>query len=316
MEMTLPRTVQVVQIDSYGDVDVMQLRTINCPLPAENQVLVRVKAAGVGPWDAWIRAGKSVLPQPLPLTLGSDIAGTIVRVGERVGDFAVGDDIFGVTNPRFTDGYGEYALADAVMVARKPARLNFAEAASIPVIAVTAWQMLHDYAQVRPSQRVLVHGGAGNVGAYAVQFASQAGAYVIATASNAQADYVRSLGASEIVEARTGSFDAYLQSIDVVIDTVGGEALESSYALMKTGGVIISAVAEPDKAKAKQRDVRSDFLLVAVKTEVLHRIGELVEAGRLVTRVGEVLSLRDARRAHLMLEGAAPHLPGKIVLTP
>lgn len=316
MQSILPPKIQVVQIDSYGDVDAMQLRTIDCPLPAANQVLVRVEAAGVGPWDAWIRAGKSVLPQPLPLTLGSDIAGTVVRVGERVRDFVVGDDIFGVTNPRFTNGYAEYALADVDMIARKPARLNFVEAASIPVIAVTAWQMLHDYAHVKPSQRVLIHGGAGNVGAYAVQLASQAGAYVVATASNAQADYVRSLGALEIIESRTGSFDAYRQSIDIVIDTVGGEALERSYELMKTGGVIVSAVAEPDKTRAKQRDLRSDFLLVAVQTEVLHRIGELADAGRLVTRVGEVLSLRDVRLAHLMLEGVAPHLPGKIVLTP
>jgi NADPH:quinone reductase-like Zn-dependent oxidoreductase len=136
----VPASFKAVQVDTFGGIDAMHYRDVPLAHPGPGQVLVRVAAAGVGPWDAWIRSGNSVLPQPLPLTLGSDIAGTIVLTGEGVSDLAPGDDVFGVTNPRFTDAYAEYAIAEACMLARKPAALSFAEAASVPVIAVTAWQ--------------------------------------------------------------------------------------------------------------------------------------------------------------------------------
>jgi len=135
------------------------------------------------PWDAWIRAGKSALPQPLPLTLGSDLAGNIVAKGSGVSGLALGDKIFGITNSRFIGAYAEYALASTFMVARKPTSLTYVEAASVPVVAVTAWQALFDQARLQPGEVVLIHGAAGNVGAYAVQFARRAGLRVIATAA-------------------------------------------------------------------------------------------------------------------------------------
>jgi NADPH:quinone reductase-like Zn-dependent oxidoreductase len=145
------------------------------PEPKEGEVLVKISAAGVGPWDAWIRSGRRVLPQPLPLTLGSDVAGEVVAIGKGAHGFAVGEPVYGVTNERFTNGYAQYAACRAEMLARKPATLSYVDAASVPVVAVTAWQMLFECAGLKSGQRVLIHGAAGSVGRYAVQFAYAAG---------------------------------------------------------------------------------------------------------------------------------------------
>jgi NADPH:quinone reductase-like Zn-dependent oxidoreductase len=305
---------QAIQIDQYGGPDVLRSRLLPIPTPIEGEVVVKVTAAGVGPWDAWIRAGKSVLPQPLPLTPGSDIAGVVVEVGLGVKEFAVGDEIFGVTNRRFTDGYAQYARARVDMIAAKPNSITFQEAASMPVIAVTAWQMLYDFASIKAGQRVLVLGGAGNVGGYAVQLAHLAGAEVVATASDTQADYVRALGADEIIERGMRRVDQYIGSFDAVIDTVGGEALEKSYALVLPRGVVVSAVQKPDGARMPH-DVRSDFLLVQVGTHILQELVRLAADGQLKRRLGDVLPLADARRAHQMIDGSK-HQPGKILLIP
>jgi NADPH:quinone reductase-like Zn-dependent oxidoreductase len=171
------------RVHEFGPPNVMRFERVLRPNPGPSEVLVKVEAAGVGPWDGWIRAGKSALPQPLPLTLGSDLSGEIVAVGPGVSDLRVGDQVYGVTNPRFIGAYAEYALAFAAMVSRKPTSLTYIEAASVPVIAVTAWQALFDQAQLTAGQTVVIHGAAGNVGAYAVQLARRAGVRTIATAA-------------------------------------------------------------------------------------------------------------------------------------
>src|SRR5919199_567617 len=161
-------TMMAWRVHEFGPPSVMRFERVPRPDPGPGEVLVKVEAAGVGPWDGWIRAGKSALPQPLPLTLGSDLCGEIVAVGPGVSDLRVGDPVYGVTNPRFIGAYAEYALASAAMIARKPTSLTYIEAASVPVIAVTAWQGLFDQAQLTAGQTVLIHGAAGNVGAHAV----------------------------------------------------------------------------------------------------------------------------------------------------
>lgn len=311
----VPASFKAVQVDTFGGIDAMHYRDVPLAHPGPGQVLVRVAAAGVGPWDAWIRSGNSVLPQPLPLTLGSDIAGTIVLTGEGVSDLAPGDDAFGVTNPRFTDAYAEYAIAEACMLARKPAALSFAEAASVPVIAVTAWQMLFEHAHVKKGDRVLVLGGAGNVGAYAVQLAHREGAFVLATASSRDEAFVTALGADQVFDAREQPFDEFRHSVDTVIDLVGGDTLDRSFDAIKPGGKVVSAVAEPNAERAAATGVSANFMLVAVNTSTLVALAELLETGELRTRVGEVLPLSQARVAHEMLEGSK-HAPGKIVLRP
>jgi len=305
--------VKAVRVHSFGPPEVISVEDVPEPEPREGEVVVRVKAAGVGPWDAWIRSGKSVLPQPLPLTLGSDLSGVVHSIGPNVEGLQIGDEVFGVTNERFTGAYAEYAVAKAAMIAAKPKSLNHIHAASVPVVAVTAWQMVFELAQLAPGESVLVHGGAGNVGAYAVQLAKRAGAMVITTASAKDLTYARGLGADGVIDYRARQFEEQVKDIDAVLDTVGGETLGRSYGVLKRGGILVSAAARPSKEKTEQRGVRALFFLVEVTTQRLRKIAELIDAGGLKTEVGEVLWLNEARQGHEMLEGA-PHRRGKIVI--
>ena len=312
-ERPLTQLIRAVGVHSFGGLESMVYEGVLRPLPGEGQVLVRVKAAGVGPWDAWVRAGKNALPQPLPLILGSDLAGVVEEVGPGVFSFYPGDEIFGVTNSQFTGAYAEYALAEAAMIAPKPKRLSEVEAASVPVVASTAWRMVFEHGQVDGTKRVLVHGAAGNVGAYAVQLSRRAGAEVIATAFARDVDYVRSLGADHVIDAQALCFEERVKDVDVVIDTVGGETLDRSFEVLKPGGVLVSSVALPDQVKAARRRVRGVFFLVAVTTEGLSKIADFFDSGQLTANAGEVLPLARARLAHEMLAGK-PHKRGKIVL--
>jgi NADPH:quinone reductase-like Zn-dependent oxidoreductase len=304
---------RAVRVHQYGGLEAMVYEEVGRPAPAEGQVLVRVLAAGVGPWDAWVRAGKSALPQPLPLTLGSDLSGVVESVGPGVSAFRPGDAVYGVTNARFTGAYAEYAAAEAAMITHKPRRLNYIEAASVPVVASTAWQMVFDHGRVDDTKRVLVHGAAGNVGAYAVQLAKGAGAEVVATAFARDVEYVRTLGADQVIDVQMARFEEGAKDVDVVLDTVGGETLDRSFLTLKPGGVLVSSVAMPDQDKAARHHVRGVFFLVAVTSEGLNRLAELFDSGELTPKVGEVLPLAEARRAHEMLAGQ-PHRRGKIVL--
>jgi len=304
---------KAVRVHRFGPPEVISLDDLPKPEPGRGEVVVRVKAAGIGPWDALIRSGKSVLPHPLPLILGSDLSGEVDSVGAGVNELQVGDEVFGVTNERFTGAYTEYAVAKAAMLAPKPKRLNHTHAASVPVVAVTAWQMVFDLAQLSSGQAVLVHGGAGNVGGYAVQLAKRAGAMVIATASVENDSYVRRLGADGVIDYRARRFEERVKGIDAVLDTVGGETLDRSYGVLKRGGIIVSSAVQPSRETAEQHGVRAVFFLVQVTTERLKTIGEMIDGGTLQSEVGEVLWLDEARRGHEMLEGA-PHRRGKIVI--
>lgn len=310
----IPAVAKAARVHSYGGPEVITLEDVELTAPAEGEVLVQVKAAGVGPWDAWIRAGKSALPQPLPLTLGSDLSGILTAVGPDVTAFAPGDHVYGVTNPRFIGANAEYAIASAGMIARKPAGLGDIEAASLPVIAVTAMQALFDHAALQSGQSVLVHGAAGNVGACAVQLAHRARLHVIATASGKDIAYVSSLGADDVIDFRAERFEDRAGDLDAVIDLVGGETQQRSFAVLKTGGALISAVSQPDQELAKSRGVRALFFLVEVTTARLEEISAALNENRLTPSVGTVLPLAAARSAHEMLDGTRTHPRGKIVL--
>lgn len=297
----------------FGPPRVITVDDLPRPEPAAGQLLVRVKAAGVGPWDALIREGKVVL-QPLPLTLGSDLAGIVEAIGTGVSGFRIGDEVYGATNEQFSGAYAEYSVPFAGMMAQKPKRLNFIEAASIPVVAVTAWQMLFEYARVTAGQTVLIQGGAGNVGGYAVQMAAHAGLHVIATAGAADLDYVGALGAERVLDYKKERFDESLTRVDVVLDTVGGNTQQRSLRVLKPGGILVSIVSPVAEETLKVYGVRAAYFIAAVTTSRLNKLTELFDSGKLVTDVGTVLPLEEARIAHEML-GGAPHKRGKIVLT-
>jgi NADPH:quinone reductase-like Zn-dependent oxidoreductase len=234
-------------------------------------------------------------------------------VGPGVQQLEIGEEVFGITNERFTGAYAEYALAKASMIARKPKSLNPTHAASVPVVAVTAWQMVLEFAKLASGQTVLIHGGAGNVGGYAVQLAKRAGALVVVTASAKDTNYVRSLGADGVINYQTSRFEEQVKDIDAVLDTVGGDTLDRSYGVLKGGGILVSSAEQPSKEKAQECGVRALFFLVEVTTGRLTKLAELIDAGKLKTEVGEVLWLEEARKAHEMLAGA-PHRRGKIVI--
>lgn len=252
-------TMMAWRVHEFGPPQVMQFEALSRPEPGPGEVLVKVAAAGAGPWDGWIRAGKSALPQPLPLTLGSDLSGEIVALGPGVSQRRAGEQVYGVTNSRFVGSYAEYALASAEMVSGKPNSLTHAEAASAPVIAVTAWQALFDHAQLRAGQTVVIHGAAGNVGSYAVQLARHAGVQTIATVSTADASFVRNLGANTVIDYRSQRFEEEVRDADGVIDLVGGETQSRSFQVLRRGGKLISAVSRPDQDLAKQHGVEATF---------------------------------------------------------
>jgi NADPH:quinone reductase-like Zn-dependent oxidoreductase len=299
--------VKAARIHSFGPPDVVVIEDVPMPSPGPGEVLVRVMAAGVAAWDAIIREGKSkVSPQP-PLTLGSDLSGIVEQVGPGVTDFAPADEIYGVTNPQFCGAQAEFAVAMAGMIARKPRSLNYVEAASAPVIAVTAWQMLFQYGQATRGQTVMVVGAAGNVGAYAVQMAIDAGIQVVAIAHLADQDLLHSLGVKSIIDSGKPAFEQDLPQVDVIVDTVGGSTLQRCVAALKPGGKLVTSVStQPLPAGAI-------FFYAEVTTARLLTLTPLFDAGRITARVGSVLPLSEARQAQGMLAGA-PHKSGKIVL--
>jgi NADPH:quinone reductase-like Zn-dependent oxidoreductase len=230
-------------------------------------------------------------------------------VGTGVIQFKPGDEVFGVTNKQFCGANAEYAVASAQMVATRPRSLSFVESASVPVVAVTAYQMLFDHAQMKAGQTVLIHGAAGNVGAYAVQLAKQAELQVFATAGPADLDYVRGLGAEMVVNYKTTKFEDAVPPVDAVLDTVGGEMQHRSFRVLKPGGIFVSSVSPPPQTAG----LRSAFFLVDVTAARLSTLAMSLDSGKVTAEVGTVLPLEEARRAHEMLAGA-PHKRGKIVL--
>jgi len=302
---------KAARIHKFGGPDVIVIEDVSRPVPAPGEVLVRVSASGVGPWDAIIREGNSkVSPQP-PLTLGSDLSGIIEQVGPDVTGFKKGDEVYGVTNPQFCGANAEYAIASPSMLALKPKGLSYVEAASVPVVAVTAEQMLFDYGRAKQGQRVLILGAAGNVGAYAVQLAAKARLHVIALAKSGDIGYVQSLGAGTVVDDQARRFEDVASSVDLVLDMIGGDIRYRAAQSLRSGGTLVSVVSSDPLPT--RTDVRSLFFYVEVTTDRLNKVTALFDTGELATNVGTVLPLNDIRTAHEMLAGA-PHKRGKIVL--
>jgi NADPH:quinone reductase-like Zn-dependent oxidoreductase len=304
---------KAARVLQFGPPSVITNVDLPRPEPPAGQLLVRVKAAGVGNWDALVREGR--LPnEHLPLILGYELAGIVEAIGTEVSGFKPGDEVYGATNEQLTGAYAEYALPSARMMAQKPKTLNFIEAASAPIATVTAWQMLFDYAQVAAGQTALIHGAAGNVGAYLVQLAQLSGLHVVATAASADLDYVRGLGAERVIDYKKERFEESFNEVDVVLDTVAGDTQQRSLLVLKPGGILVSVVSPVPEALQKRYGVRGAYFYVDVTTARLNKISELFDRGKLTTNVGTVLPLEQARTAHEML-GGKPHRRGKIVLS-
>jgi NADPH:quinone reductase-like Zn-dependent oxidoreductase len=305
---------RAARVHKPGPPNIIVVEDVDLPEPREQELLVRVYAAGVGPWDALVRTDKSGLPQTYPLTLGSDISGVVEKLGPNTDEFTLGDEIFGATNPFFINGYAEYANANARMIARRPASLSHLEAAALPVVGVTAWQMLFDHGQAREGQTVVVHGSAGNVGAYAVQLARSRKLRVIGTIFGGDPGYVCGLGADQVIDTKSQNLAKLDVGADIVIDTVGGNNQDQLFGLLKPGGIIVSSVIRPNVQLAKQHGVQSDYFIVDVNTDQLTQLVQLHERHELTISVGSVLLLAEAIAAHEMLAGTRARQRGKIVI--
>jgi NADPH:quinone reductase-like Zn-dependent oxidoreductase len=278
-------------------------------------VLVRVRAAGVNPVDWVTRAGSGYLDS-FPLTVGWDVSGVVEETGVGVTRFAPGDEVFGMPwFPRQAAAYAEYVTAPSRQLARKPSGLSHAEAAGLPLAGLTAWQVLIDAAGVEPGQRVLITGAAGGVGHLAVQIAKARGAYVIGTASAAKHDFVRALGADEVIDYTKVDPAGAVSDLDVVFDPVGGADARNWLPAIKPGGMLLpfhTDDAEPLPATAAERRVRAALVLVEPDGHALEALAALIEAGQLRVEIDTVLPLAEAAKAHEI--GERGRTRGKIVL--
>jgi NADPH:quinone reductase-like Zn-dependent oxidoreductase len=291
-ESTMP-LMKAVIVREYGGPEVLKLEDVARPEPKENEVLVRVIAAGVNPIDTIIRGGvfAKEFGTHLPLVPGYDIAGVVEKAGKKTTRFKVGDAVYAYIRG---GGYAEYAIATEEQVSPKPKSLTFIAAAGVPVTALTAWQALIDAAKLKAGQTVLIHGGSGGVGTMAIQIAKARGAQVIATASTPNQDLLKELGADVTIDYAKTKFEDVAKDVDVVLDSVGEDTLARSYGVVKKRGFIVTLVARSDQAELAERGIRGASIAVKPNAEELAEIAELIEAKKVKPVVTRMLPLADA----------------------
>jgi NADPH:quinone reductase-like Zn-dependent oxidoreductase len=310
---------KAVRIKRYGNEEVVELAEVERPLPGENQLLIKVRAAAVNPVDWKIRDGLGeMFGLKPPLILGCEVAGTVEAVGSpgpsrTVGGFVAGDEVYGYLGAH-SGGYAEYVAVPASEFVRKPKHIDFDTAASVPVAALTAWQGIFDLGELGSGQRILITGASGAVGSMAVQLAKNKGAYVIGTGSGPNEEFVRKLGADEFIDYKKAKFEDEVSAVDVVFDTVGGDTQQRAFQTLKRGGVLVSTVSPPSAEKAKEFGVTVAMVAMMPKPDQLAEIDHLLDRGKLKVRVATVLPLSEATKAHQL--SASGHADGKIILRP
>ena len=303
---------KAIVVHEYGGPEVLKYEDVPRPEPKGDQVLVRVIAAGVNPVDALIRSGKyaKFFGTTLPLIPGYDIAGIVEKTGAKVTKLKTGDPIYAYV--LWGGGYAEYAVATDGEASLKPKSLTYIEAAAVPLAALTAWQALIDTAKLRAGQTVLIHGGSGGVGSFAIQIAKARGAKVIATASTPNQDLLKQLGADVSIDYTTTKFEEVAKDVDVVLDSVGKDTLARSYSVVKKGGFIATLVAQPDQAELDKHGIRGASISVKPNANELAEITKLIEEKKIKPVVSQSLPLTEAVKAQE--QAATHHTRGKIVL--
>ena len=303
---------KAVVAHEYGAPEVLKIEQVPRPEPNEDETLVRVIASGVNPADPLKLSGKYAreFGTHLPLIPGYEIAGVVEKTGSNVTKLKVGDAVYGY--PTFGGGWADYVTVKEGEVAAKPRSLNFVDAAAVPMGALTAWQALVDVAKLQPGQTVLIHGGSGGVGTFAIQIAKARGARVIATASTANQDLLKQLGADVAVDYTKTKFEDVARDVDAVLDPVGKETLARSYGVVKKDGIVMSLVARPDPVELKKRGIRGAGISVHPDAEDLTEIAQLIDAGKIKPTVTQVLPLSEAIAAQQ--QAATHHTRGKVVL--
>ena len=304
---------RAIRIHNYGGSEQMELESIAVPEPAAGEVLIKVHAAGVNPLDWKIREGylAEIIPHTLPLTLGWDFAGEIVAIGQDVEKWHVGDAVYARPDFSKNGAYAEYITVSADEIALKPETLSWQKSAAVPLVTLTAWQALHDIGQLKHGDRVLIHAGAGGVGIAAIQLAKQAGAIVYTTTSSRNIEFLKRLGADEVIDYTQQDFST-LADLDIVFDTMGGEVLEKSWGTLKKGGHLISLAEIPSEDLAAKHEVSANFCFVQANPDQLSKISKLIDSGAITVEVDSVYRLDDIAKAHEKSESG--HTRGKIVI--
>jgi NADPH:quinone reductase-like Zn-dependent oxidoreductase len=307
-------TMKAVVIHEYGGPDVLKYEDIPRPEPKDDQLLIRVIAAGVNPVDGMIRSGMFDREgsRAFPIILGGDVAGVVEKVGSKVTKLKAGDPMFAYVSLDNSGGYAQYALVPEREAAPKPKSLTYVEAAAVPIVAMTAWQALVDTAKLSAGQTVLIHGGSGGVGSFAIQIAKARGAKVIATASTANQDFLKQLGADVAIDYTKQKFEDVAKDVDVVLDSIGGDTLARSYGVVKTGGIIVSIVARLNESELEKHGIRGAALSVEPNSEELAEIGKLIDDRKIKVTVSQTFPLSEAMKAQEQV--ATGHTRGKIVL--
>src|SRR5438876_5570348 len=300
---------KAIVIHSSGGPEVLKYEDAPRPQPKDDEVLIRVMAAAVNPVDVFIREGRS---NQFPLIPGMDVAGVVEEAGSKVTKFKRGDAIYAYLSFDEQGGYAEFAVAKQDHAALKPKSIDFEQATAVPLAATTAWQALIEKAGLTAGQTVLIHGGSGGVGTFAVQIAKARGAKVIATASTANQDLLKQLGVDQPIDYTTTKFEDVVKDVDVVLNCVRADTLPASYGVVKKGGAIVSITGDPDPAECEKRAIRCSGVMAHPDANVLDELTKLIEANKITPIVSQTFPLADAAKAHQQIE--TRHTRGKIVL--
>jgi NADPH:quinone reductase-like Zn-dependent oxidoreductase len=312
-ESTAPMMKAAV-LHEHGGPEVLKYEDTLRPEPKEDEVLVRVMAAGVNPVDTYIRQGMRTKSGTdlRPIIIGYDIAGVVEKAGAKVKAFKAGDAVYAYLPISRGGGYAEFAIAKEDEMSLKPKKIDFEKAAAVPLAATTAWQALVDTAKLEAGQTVLIHGGSGGVGCFAVQIAKARGAKVIATASTANQDLLKQLGVDQPIDYTTTKFEEVVKDVDVVLNCVRGDTLPPSYGIVKKGGIIVSITDEPAAAECDKHGIRGSRVMAHPDARVMEELTKLIEADKITPIVSQTFPLADVAQAHQQIE--THHTRGKIVL--
>ena len=307
---------KAAQYISYGGPEVIAVTETAEPVAGDGQIIVKIHAAAINPFDAKLRMGymKDAIPLKFPVTIGGDFSGAVTDVPEGLTDFKKGDEVYGSANV-LGGGSGavaEYAAVNLKNIAVKPSNVSHEEAAAIVLVGVSAYDVT-DKLNLSEGKKVLIHGGAGGVGSAAIQYAKSLGAYVATTARASEKDFVTSLGADEVIDFENQRFEDILSGYDAVFDTAGADTYTRSYEILKPGGIIISMNEQPNEELTSQRGVTALHQSTKVTTEALQRLSELVEAGIITPKTDKTFSLEEAAQAFSHMETGHPR--GKVVIT-
>src|SRR6266480_850906 len=307
-------TMKAMVAHQWGGPEVLKVEDVSLPQPKENEILIKSFAAGVNSFDGTLLSGKyaKAFGTQLPWIPGYDVAGRVEKVGSSVKKFKAGDSVYAFISIPNGGGYAEYALAKENQAALKPATLSFAEAAAVPSVALTAWQALVDKANVQTGQTVLIQGASGGVGMFAIPIAKIRGAKVFATASTANQDFLKQLGADVAIDYKTQKFEEIAKDVDVVVDGVGGETMTRSYPIVKKGGILVSLVERVDQAQLDKYRIRGTSVGVKPNGEQLAQIGKLIDQKKIKVVISDIFPLADAAKAEAKADTG--HARGKIVL--